>query len=141
MVVNKMLGGNARINLAITNFFGTGTAQVWQLASANTISRLTDVAVNANAISNTIPAQSITLFVLPVASMDLRLRIGTNNPPGQLELWLDGQAGQSSVLQSSTDLTAWLPVSTNQMASNSFQFLVPVTNGAQKFYRAWRNPP
>jgi hypothetical protein len=135
MVVNKVLNGSSPVNIGLTNFSGAATAQVWQLTSANTISQLSDAAVNANTISNTVPAQSITLFVLPAASVPPGLRIGTNAPPGQWELWLDGQAGQSYVLQSSTNLSAWSSASTNQMTSNSFRLLVPTTDASQKFYR------
>jgi hypothetical protein len=106
------------------------------VTSANTINRLTDVAINANTISHTVPAQSVTLFVVQAAVTAPRLRIGTNSPSGQIELWIDGQTGQHCVLQSSINLTAWLPVSTNQMASNSLRLLVPFTSASQTFYRA-----
>lgn len=64
MAINKTtVNQPATINLA--NFSAGGAAQVWQLTSANQINRLTDVSVNASAISVTLPAQSVTLFVVP----------------------------------------------------------------------------
>jgi len=44
------------------------SAQAWQLTSANVISRLADVAVSDRSFSTTVPAQSITLFVIPATS-------------------------------------------------------------------------
>ena len=81
-----------------------------------------------------LPAQSITLFVLPATNV-FNLQIGNNNPPGQLGVWLNGQAGQTYILQSSTDLVHWSAVNTNRLASNSFEFFMPTTNATQMFYR------
>src|SRR5204863_1030563 len=96
---------------------------------------LVDVNYASGTLSNTVPAQSITLFALPAAAQPPRLRTGTNAPPGQLELWLDGQAGTSYALLSSSALPGWLPISTNSLTSNSIRFLVPTTSSAPMFYR------
>jgi len=141
MVINKALSGTTPVLLSVTNFSLAGTAQVWQLTSANTISRLADVNYASGTLSNTVPAQSITLFALPAAAQPSRLRIGTNAPPGQLELWLEGQAGTSYALLSSSALSGWLPISTNMLMSNSFRFLVPTTGSAPKFYRGQQSSP
>ena len=141
MVINKSLSGMTPVLLNVTNFSAAGAAQVWQLTSANTISRLADLNPSGGTLSNTVPAQSITLVVLPPAAQPPRLRTGANAPPGQLELWLDGQAGTSYALLSSSALPGWLPISTNLLMSNSFRFLVPTTNSAQKFYRGQQTSP
>ena len=140
MAINKDLNNATPITLNITNFTATGPAQVWQLTSANTISHLSNTGLTNGVLSQVLPAQSITLFVLPGATT-FHLRIGTNRPPGQLELWLDGQAGQSYVLQAATNLVHWVAVSTNLLSSNSFSFLVATTNTAKMFYRGAVNPP
>jgi hypothetical protein len=140
MAINKDLNNATPVTLNITNFTATGPAQVWQLTSANTISHLSNTGLTNGVLSQVLPAQSITLFVLPGATT-FHLRIGTNRPPGQLELWLDGQSGQSYVLQSGTDLVHWVAVSTNALSSNSFSFLVAMTNPAKMFYRGAVNPP
>jgi hypothetical protein len=63
MVINKVAATNtATINLA--NFDDNGISQVWQLTSANQITRLADVAVSNGSLNVTLPAQSITLFVI-----------------------------------------------------------------------------
>lgn len=134
MVVNKTLSGLTPFQLSITNFANSGTAQAWQFTASNVITRLADVPYAGGILSNTLPAQSITLFVLPT-SKNLRLRVGTNAPPQQMELWMDGQGGQRYILQSSTDLTFWSAVSTNTFSSNSFRVLLPTTNTSKMFYR------
>jgi hypothetical protein len=133
MVINKDLNNATPLIANITNFANSGTAQAWQLTASNVITRLADVPYANGTVSNQLPAQSITLFVLPTAK-NLRLRLGTNAPPRQLQLWLDGQGGQSYVLQSSTNLTAWSTVSTDTFSTNSLQYLVATTN-ATMFYR------
>jgi hypothetical protein len=140
MVINKTLTGLTPLALNVTNFANSGTAQVWQLTSGNVITRLADVPYANGTISNQLPAQSITLFVLPTAK-NLRLRVGTNAVPNQLELWMDGQGGQRYILQSSTNLTVWSAVSTNTFSSNSFRMLVGTTNPASMFYRGLLNSP
>jgi Glycoside hydrolase family 44 len=63
MVINKTETATAAtVNLA--NFVNNGTAQVWQLTSANQINQLANVSVSNNAINTTLPLQSITLFVV-----------------------------------------------------------------------------
>ncbi len=63
MVVNK-IASNVTTNVNLTNFTGGGAAQVWQLTAANQINHLADVNVSGNAINATLPAQSVTLFVV-----------------------------------------------------------------------------
>jgi PKD repeat protein len=73
MVISKYLSGTTPINIAVNNFSAAGTAQVYQLTSANSINRLADVSVAASSVSFTAPPQSITLLVLP--------KSGTANQP------------------------------------------------------------
>jgi hypothetical protein len=140
MVVNKSLNNATPITASLTNFNAVGTAQRWQLTSANTINQLANVALTNGVLSDTLPAQSITLFVIP-STNTFNLQIGNNNPPGQLGVWLNGQAGQSYLLQSSTDLVHWSAVNSNLLASNAFEFFMPMTNAVQMFYRGLLNSP
>ena len=140
MVINKTLTGFTPLALNVTNFANSGTAQMWQLNASNVITRLADVPYSGGTVSNQLPAQSITLFVLPTAK-NLRLRVGTNAVPSRMELWMDGQGGQSYILQSSTNLTIWSAVSTNTFLTNSFRFLVGTTNSTGMFYRGVLNSP
>ena len=68
LAINKQLTAAATVNVSLANFLPSGTAQVWQLAAANTIAHLSDVTFTGGAFSNTLPAQSISLFVLPAGT-------------------------------------------------------------------------
>jgi len=67
MVISKVLSGATPVTLALSGFSSSGTAKAWQLTSANTISRLSDLPVSGS-LTTSVPAQSITLFVLPVGN-------------------------------------------------------------------------
>jgi PKD repeat protein len=64
MVVSKVLSGTTPVTLNLANFTGAGSAQVWQLTSSNAIVRLSDAALSGNTLAASVPAQSITLFVV-----------------------------------------------------------------------------
>ena len=74
MVVCKYLTENTPVTVNLAGFAAGGSAQVWQLTSANTINRLADTTVSGNSVSLSAPSQSITLLVIP----------GTNLPPTSL---------------------------------------------------------
>jgi hypothetical protein len=140
MVINKDVNNTSPVLASIANFSAAGTVQRWQLTSANTINHLANISVTNGVISGLLPAQSITLFVLPATNL-FNLQIGNNNPPGQLNIRLNGQAGQTYLLQVSTDLAHWLTVSTNLLSSNSIEFFMPTTNATQMFYRGQLSSP
>lgn len=73
MVINKQLSASQPITLNVANFPEAVRAEPWQLTAANQIRRLADVAVTNGVLTTTLPAQSITLFVLPKG--------GTTPPP------------------------------------------------------------
>ncbi|HEX8195221.1 MAG TPA: glycoside hydrolase family 44 protein [Pyrinomonadaceae bacterium] len=65
MVINKTTN-NTPATINLSNFSSYRTAQVWQLTGiTNQINRLADAAVSNGTITATLPAQSITLFVVP----------------------------------------------------------------------------
>ncbi len=64
MVINKSLA-NAPVTLSLANFAAGAKAHVWQLASRNVINHLKDVAITGDTINLQVPAQSVTLFVVP----------------------------------------------------------------------------
>ena len=65
MVVNKQLSTSAAATINLSTFAHRGTAQVWQLTSANAITRLADVSFSGTSLVATLPAQSVTLLVVP----------------------------------------------------------------------------
>ena len=134
MVINKDITNATPVTLSISNLTITGAAQVWQLAGGN-LSQLANVGVTNGILSQVLPTQSITLFVVPSVPA-IQMQVGTSHSPGQLLLWLYGQQGESYELQSSTNLKTWQIVSTNLLSSNSISFLIPMTNSTSTFYRA-----
>jgi hypothetical protein len=69
MVVNKALSGSTPVNVRLAHTKPRGPAQVWQLGAGNTITRLADVPVGSGGVvATTLPAPSITLFVIPVVT-------------------------------------------------------------------------
>jgi hypothetical protein len=70
MVINKQQGSTP-VAVSLANFAPAGTAQTWQINSTTqtSITRLADIAVTTNAITTTVPSQSITLFVVPTSSV------------------------------------------------------------------------
>ena len=68
IAISKFLSGNTAATIHLANFPHNGSAQVWQLTAANTINHLSDVNFIGGGFNFTLPAQSITLFVLPAAS-------------------------------------------------------------------------
>jgi hypothetical protein len=133
MVINKDITNATPVSLNISNVTVTGSAHVWQLAGGN-ISQLSNAGVTNGVLNQALPSQSVTLFVVP-GSVSFSMQVGAS-ALGSLQLLLDGQQGQSYILQSSSNLNTWQAVSTNMLASNSFSFLIPTTNQSGMFYRA-----
>jgi hypothetical protein len=70
MVINKDLTNVTPTVISFTNFTGKATAQVWQMTSAktNAILQLPNASITSNILSNNVPPQSITLFVVPAST-------------------------------------------------------------------------
>src|SRR4029079_2048097 len=68
MVINKHLTNNVLAAVNLANFSAAGSAQLWQLTSANSITRLNDIAFSGSSLNLTAPAQSITLLVIAAAA-------------------------------------------------------------------------
>jgi hypothetical protein len=65
MVISKVLSGTTPVTLTLANFAASGSAQRWQLTSANSIQKLSNINWSGGSLQDTEPAQSITLYVLP----------------------------------------------------------------------------
>jgi hypothetical protein len=133
MAINKQMLASAPATVGFTNFLPNGTAQVWRLTSANAITRLSDIAFIGGSFTNTLPPQSITLFVLgPGGRPNLRAGALAGN---SFDLWLDGVAGQRYVLQAATNFLDWVPVQTNTLATNSAHLYL-ASEPPYRFFRA-----
>jgi hypothetical protein len=80
MAINKATAG-AAVNLRLSNFTAGGAVQVWRLTSSNTIARQADAAVAGATLTTTLPAQSITLFVVAGSGGG-----GVPRPPSNLRI-------------------------------------------------------
>jgi len=133
MAINKQIGSNTPAVITLTNFLPAGTAQVWQLTSANTISRLSNLNFTGGAFSNTLPAQSVTLFVLPAGTPpNLQSASVSANT---FNFLLSGQTNQRYAILASGNLLNWQSIQTNTLASSPAHINLPATNSAT-FYRA-----
>src|SRR5207249_5717388 len=74
MVVNKYLSGNTPVTLNLANFTAGTSTQLYQLTSSNAINRLQDLTVSGTSLAFSVPAQSVTLVVLPKSGV-------VNQPP------------------------------------------------------------
>jgi len=142
ILINKQLTAAAAANLTFTNCQLMGKAHVWQLTSANSILELSDLAFSGNAFSNSVPPQSITLYVLPTVTVPAppHLRAGILTPTNTFDLWVDGQSGQRYALLSSPDLQTWTPLITNMLSTSSWHISLPATNGPAVYYRGQWEP-
>ena len=128
MLVHKSLATPTNVTLALTNFTGTSAVQVWQLSTANAITRLADVPVSGGRINLSLPAQSITLLVLPESPPSLEAARGS--------LKLTGTPGQRYVIEASVNLVQWAPFSTNTLSSATLTLPTPMSSPPYRFFRA-----
>jgi hypothetical protein len=65
IVINKVLSGSTPVTIGLANFTTAGAASVYQLTEVNKIKHLANQPWSAGSLKATVPAQSVTLFVLP----------------------------------------------------------------------------
>ena len=75
MVISKVLSGSTPVTVNLANFSPASSAQVWQLTSSNAIVHLADVAMAGQSLVTSVPAQSVTLFVIAASGAPV------NQPP------------------------------------------------------------
>ncbi len=70
MVINKQPSLNYDLNLSLANFSPGNAAKVYRYAQTDTskINQLADAALSGNSLVATVPAYSITLFVIPAST-------------------------------------------------------------------------
>jgi hypothetical protein len=159
MVISKVLSGSTPVTVNLANFTPGAAAQAWQLTASNTIARLTDVSVSAQGFSTTVPAQSVTLYVVPgsgapanqppVASATATPASGTaplavafdgrgsSDPDGSIAsyAWSFGDGATASGptadhTYQTGSYTARLTVTDNQGATHSVTLSISATAGA-----------
>jgi hypothetical protein len=65
VVISKVLSGDTPVQLSMSHAAASGTAKVYRLTASNAIQRLSDIGWANGVLTDTAPAQSITLYVLP----------------------------------------------------------------------------
>ncbi len=140
MVINKQLSSSAPLSISLANFSAAGPAQAWQLTSSNAINQLAGVPVSGGVISTTVPAQSITLFVVPgtnsttgstVSALGVNPTSVTGGSTSTGTVTLSGAApsGGASVALSSSSSAATVPASVTVAAgATSATFTVNTTS-------------
>jgi len=68
IVINKQLSTDTDVLFNIKNFSGTGVAKCYQLTASGSIIHLNDYSYQNGLLEAYLPAQSVTLFVLPAAN-------------------------------------------------------------------------
>jgi hypothetical protein len=64
-VISKVLSGTTPVTLSLAHFARAGTAQRWQLTASNAIQQLAGLAWHGGSLADSVPAQSVTLYVFP----------------------------------------------------------------------------
>lgn len=83
----------------------------------------------------------LSLNLLTLAPAAPRLAVAATAPPGQVELQLEGQPDVRYVIQNSSNLASWVPVSTNTLAAGTMIFTnLAATVPPQNFWRAVWQP-
>jgi PKD repeat protein len=128
MVISKYLSGTTPVSIALNNFSGTGTAQVYQLTSSNVINRISDLSFNGATAAFTAPAQSITLLVLPAGTPNAPpVAVATATPTSGIgPLTVNFDAAGSYDSDGSISAYSWnfgdgSPASTNVAPSHVYQ--------------------
>lgn len=129
MLIHKRLNGVTPVALTLNQFEAGGAAQVWQLAGTNNIVRLADCAVQSNRCNLSLPAQSITLLVVPPPSAP-RLQWGGLRGDGTADVQLLGVVGARYRLDRSADLVHWVPWQTNTLATGTLTMSIGARDGA-----------
>lgn len=156
MVINKYLSGSTPVSLSLANFANNGTAQVYQLTSANAITRLADLAFTGTTAAFSAPPQSITLLVFPtgtpntppvamaaatptsgIAPLTVNFSAaGSNDPDGSIAYYswnfgdgtaLGTTANVSHIYQAAGTYTAVLTVTDNRGAKSTAQVVITVS--------------
>jgi hypothetical protein len=146
MAINKDLSANTPVNIRLANFSAGGPVQVWRLTSSNAINRLPDTSVSGNLLANTLPAQSITLFVIPqgtggtppAAPTNLRIVSGGTAPASTTpaSLTATGGAGQSAAVNTAFASPLQATVrdpSSNPVSGVTVTFTAPASGASARF--------
>src|SRR6266542_2610191 len=119
--------------LSGTNLLGTVTNAPYNLTWLGVA--LTNYTLTARATDNLgaiATSSAVNVLVLP---LNLTVVSGEQTD-GQFRLWFRAQDNQSYLVETSTDLTNWVPALTNTAVNGRFDFLDVNATDSHRFYRA-----
>jgi hypothetical protein len=149
LVINKDSVSNFTAQIALGSFAPSPAASIYSYGmpqdnAAKTGTGSCDIAqTNFSAATNfnyTFAPYSLTVFVFAPVAPSLKA-LPPQPGSGQFVLQLSGQSGTPYVLQTSTNLSAWTPVSTNLATTSSINITNMSASGASgQFWRAVWEP-
>ncbi|HXD00771.1 MAG TPA: hypothetical protein VN048_15625, partial [Verrucomicrobiae bacterium] len=98
--------------------------------------QVTSAPVSGNPFSYSFPPYSMTVFTIPPAAPSLHAVSASGN---SLVLQLQGQTGAPYVVETSSNLASWSPVSTNMLNTSPMTVTNTISASAQ-FWRAYWKP-
>lgn len=138
MVINKQ-SGSTPVTVNLAHFSSTGTAQAYQISSATqtSITSLGSVSVKNNAITATVPSQSITLYVIPAATVAPAAPTGLTASGGNAQVTLNwtassGAASYNILRGTSAGGESATPIATGVTSTSYVDH--SVTNGTTYYY-------
>lgn len=150
LVINKDSTATFSAQISLANFVPSSTATLHSYGmpqdnAAETGIGSPDIAqtnlagAGTNFICAFAPYSATVLTLVPGAPFLTAL--GLQSSSNQFVLQLGGQSGVRYVIQTSTNLTTWTPVSTNTLSTSSLNLTNPVILGAtRQFWRAIWQP-
>jgi hypothetical protein len=139
MAINKQISAAAKAGITLSNFTAAGTAQVWRLTSANAITRLNDISLTGRSFTNELPAQSITLFVVPrQTSLTQRPLIHSSSyVSGAFSLAFQSEKGPEYVVEYTENLSGgvWQVLTNVTGTGGAITVKDPAATTTSRFYR------
>lgn len=130
----KPISASANVTVVNLPLLGTSTLTISNVSSANAGSYA--VRVN-NGLTSTSGGATLVVLTNPVPAVVNIVSGGTGMTVGGFKLQLSGPAGSNYVIQASTDLKNWIPISTNAAPTGSVAYTdTAATNLAFRYYRA-----
>ncbi len=150
LVLSKYLSGSTPLTVSLAGFTSAGRAEPWQLTSGNAINRLSNINFTGTSFSTSLPAQSITLFVLPAGaaaptfSSSASGSPSTVNPGATTTITTSVTCTGGSLSNGIVDLEIYNPsgtrvaqqywtaqsFTTNQLRTYNYVWTAPATTGA-----------
>ncbi len=151
LVLNKSQITDLNSQITLTGFTPASTAIVRsygilndEAARTNGPATAKDISTNSVSIASasftqSFPTYSMTLLTLSPSAP--RLSPISPTAPGQFVFQLEGQPDVPYVIQSSSNLTTWVSIATNTLATPTLSVTNPITtNPPQKYWRAVWQP-